>query len=187
MTAEQVTPTKDFTLTKHESFKRVIKFKNPSGTPQDLAGSTVKLFVLPRGGTAFEINAAGAATQKLFVEPSSTLSAGIDADDTSLTVADASKFAEAGFVKIDSEIAEYTARTATQVTGLIRASAGTTAASHLSGATVRTLGQVRLYISDETVDAYTWRKAEYRFQVEDSLTDKNQEFQGYLEFEKSYA
>ena len=60
---------KPWTLTKHQTFRRVIRIRNPDGTLQELAGSTFKLFVKPGNGEAeFEINATGPADQKLIVD-----------------------------------------------------------------------------------------------------------------------
>jgi hypothetical protein len=183
----QETPIHSFTLTKYGAFRRIVKFLNPDETPQDLAGSIVKLYVEPTTGSSFEITTSSPATYNLKVEPTTTLSVGIDAVVISLSLVDTKDFAKKGFVKIDNEIIEYGARTLTTLTSLTRGAAGTTAATHANGATVRALGQVRIYISDETVTAYTWRRAEFRFEIEDSVGDKKPKFVGYFTFEKSYA
>lgn len=68
------------------------------------------------------------------------LSSGISASDTSLTVNAAVDVGESGFVKIDQEWIRYRGITpgssTTVLTNLVRGEFGTTAASHLSSATV---------------------------------------------------
>ena len=41
-------------------------------------------------------------------------------------------------------------------------------------------GKVTLYISDVTLNAFTWSKAEYRLEVVDTLGDRSVKFQGYM-------
>lgn len=60
------TPRHDFTLTKHSTFSKWIRFK-PGGVPLNLTGSTVTLFVKPWGGEEFEIDKDGPAEQKLII------------------------------------------------------------------------------------------------------------------------
>jgi hypothetical protein len=66
-----------------------------------------------------------------------TLSEGINSSVTSLTVNDASKFANSGIVLIDSEYIAYGSKTSTALQSLTRGFEGSSAASHSSGATVR--------------------------------------------------
>lgn len=71
--------------------------------------------------------------------PVTTLSSGINASDTTITVGSTTGFPAAGYLKIDSELIAYRAKTATTFT--VRASTGrgrnqSTAASHNSGARV---------------------------------------------------
>lgn len=66
-----------------------------------------------------------------------TLSAGISAGDTSLTLTDAAEFAASGIVAIENELLSYTGKSGSTLTGLTRGIEGTTAASHSSGADVR--------------------------------------------------
>lgn len=73
-------------------------------------------------------------------DPTSTLSSGISASDTSLTVASVTNFLSFGFVQIDSEIIQYQSITGTTLTALLRGTCGTTAATHSSSATVQHLG-----------------------------------------------
>lgn len=68
----------------------------------------------------------------------STLSASITSSSATITVADGSKFPTASFsIAIDSEVIYATTRTGNSITGLTRGAGGTTAASHTSGAIVR--------------------------------------------------
>ena len=65
-----------------------------------------------------------------------TLNGGISAVDTTITVVSTTDFNIWGRVKIGSEIISYTSTTATTLTGCTRGEEGTTAAIHLTGATV---------------------------------------------------
>ena len=67
----------------------------------------------------------------------STLSSGINASVTSLTIASASSFPTSGRIQIGSELIIYTGVTSNTLTGLTRGALGTTAAIHSSGAEVR--------------------------------------------------
>jgi hypothetical protein len=71
-----------------------------------------------------------------FTAAYSTLSSGINATDTSLTVASGTNFPNSGVVQIDSEIIAYSGKSTNILTGLTRGYNGTTAASHLSAAGV---------------------------------------------------
>jgi len=66
----------------------------------------------------------------------STLSSGINASVTTLTMASASSFPSSGTVIISNELITYTGVSSNTLTGLTRGANGTTAASHSSGATV---------------------------------------------------
>ncbi len=66
----------------------------------------------------------------------STLSSGINASVTSLTLASSSSFASSGTVQIGSELITYTGNSGGTLSGLTRGATGTTAAIHSSGATV---------------------------------------------------
>jgi len=66
----------------------------------------------------------------------STLSSGINASVTSLTMASSSSFASSGTVQIGSELITYTGNSGGTLSGLTRGATGTTAAIHSSGATV---------------------------------------------------
>jgi hypothetical protein len=66
----------------------------------------------------------------------STLSSGINASVTSLTLASASSFASSGTVQIGTELITYTSNSGNTLSGLTRGATGTTAAIHSSGATV---------------------------------------------------
>jgi len=66
----------------------------------------------------------------------STLSSGINASVTSLTMASSSSFGSSGTVQIGTELITYTGNSGGTLTGLTRGANGTTAATHSSGATV---------------------------------------------------
>jgi hypothetical protein len=66
----------------------------------------------------------------------STLSSGINASVTSLTLASSSSFPSSGTVIIGSELILYTGNSGGTLSGLTRGAKGTTAASHSSGAVV---------------------------------------------------
>jgi hypothetical protein len=66
----------------------------------------------------------------------STLSSGINASVTSLTLASSTSFASSGTVQIGSELITYTGNSGGTLSGLTRGASGTTAAIHSSGATV---------------------------------------------------
>jgi hypothetical protein len=66
----------------------------------------------------------------------STLSSGINASVTSLTMASSSSFPSSGTVLINNELITYTGNSGGSLTGLTRGANGTTAAIHSSGATV---------------------------------------------------
>ena len=87
----------------------------------------------------------------------STLSAQLQNNNTtSMSVTDTSQFASSGNVLIGDEVITYTGKTATTLTGLTRAVAGTSAATHASGSAVtsaqiaasNTATTVRLNITD---------------------------------------
>jgi hypothetical protein len=66
----------------------------------------------------------------------STLSSGINASVTSLTMASSSSFPSTGTVQIGTELITYTGNSGGTLSGLTRGANGTTAATHSSGATV---------------------------------------------------
>ena len=66
----------------------------------------------------------------------STLSSGINASVTSLTMASSTSFPSSGTVIIASELITYTGNSGGTLSGLTRGANGTTAATHSSGATV---------------------------------------------------
>jgi hypothetical protein len=65
-----------------------------------------------------------------------TLSAGISATDTSITVSDSSKLASGGFIKIGTETIGYANVVGNTLTNCYRGQNGTTAAAHLINAAV---------------------------------------------------
>ena len=66
----------------------------------------------------------------------STLSSGINASVTSLTMASSSSFPSSGTVLINNELITYTGNSGGTLSGLTRGANGTTAETHSSGATV---------------------------------------------------
>jgi len=66
----------------------------------------------------------------------STLSSGINASVTSLTMASSSSFPSSGTVQIGTELITYTGNSGGTLSGLTRGASGTTAAIHSSGAVV---------------------------------------------------
>ena len=66
----------------------------------------------------------------------STLSSGINASVTSLTMASSTSFPSSGTVHVGSELITYTGNSGGTLSGLTRGANGTTAATHSSGATV---------------------------------------------------
>jgi len=66
----------------------------------------------------------------------STLSSGINASATSLTMASSTSFPSSGTVQIGTELITYTGNSGGTLSGLTRGATGTTAAIHSSGATV---------------------------------------------------
>jgi len=66
----------------------------------------------------------------------STLSSGINASVTSLTMASSTSFPSSGTVQIGTELITYTGNSGGTLSGLTRGATGTTAATHSSGATV---------------------------------------------------
>jgi hypothetical protein len=66
----------------------------------------------------------------------STLSSGINASVTSLTMASSTSFPSSGTVQVGSELITYTGNSGGTLSGLTRGANGTTAAIHSSGATV---------------------------------------------------
>jgi len=66
----------------------------------------------------------------------STLNGGINASQTTLTLTSGTSFPSAGVILIDSEKISYTGKSGNVLNGLTRGYAGTTAASHSTGAAV---------------------------------------------------
>lgn len=68
------------------------------------------------------------------------LTTGINATATTISGVLTASFAATGYIEIDGEIIQYTGKTATSFTGLLRGQAGTTPASHSNGAFILPLG-----------------------------------------------
>lgn len=67
---------------------------------------------------------------------SDTLSAGLNAGDTSLTLHDASRFSVSGTGTVGEEKFSWSGKSGNTLTGLVRGIAGTTAVTHSSGRVV---------------------------------------------------
>ena len=107
-------------------------------------GTNLKFYIQPSSGGSFydvtPLRYVGGtltpAVANCFTAAYSTLSSGINATDTSLTVASGTNFPNAGVVQIDTEIIAYTGKSTNTLTGLVRGYNGTTAATHSSSAGV---------------------------------------------------
>jgi hypothetical protein len=93
---------------------------------------------------------------------SSTLNGAIDADDTTITLASTVGLAVSGFVKIDNETIVYSNISGNQLLNCSRGQANTTAASHLSGASVfaQNLPSINVWPTPNAGGGYTfvyWR------------------------------
>jgi hypothetical protein len=107
-------------------------------------GTNLKFYIQPSSGGSFydvtPLRYVGGtltpAVANCFTAAYSTLSSGISATDTSLTVASGTNFPNVGVVQIDTEIIAYTGKSTNTLTGLVRGYNGTTAATHSSSAGV---------------------------------------------------
>lgn len=84
----------------------------------------------------------GLVQSTLIVSISTTLTSPMGVSDATAAVAATTDFPPAGYATIDSEQVRYTGVTATSLTGLVRGSNGTTAATHASNATVTPVAHV---------------------------------------------
>ena len=107
-------------------------------------GTNLKFYIQASSGGAFydvtPLRRIGGtltpAVANCFTAAYSTLSSGINATDTSLTLVSGTNFPNAGVVQIDTEIIAYTGKSTNTLTGLTRGYNGTTAAIHSSAAGV---------------------------------------------------
>lgn len=67
---------------------------------------------------------------------STTLNGALNSSDTTIVVTSAASFTATGTIEIDSELITYSGKTGTSFTGCTRGTNGTTAASHLNGASI---------------------------------------------------
>jgi hypothetical protein len=93
---------------------------------------------------------------------SSTLNGAIDADDTTITLASTVGLAVSGFIKIDNETIVYSNISGNQLLNCSRGQANTTAASHLTGASVfaQNLPSINVWPTPNAGGGYTfvyWR------------------------------
>ena len=65
-----------------------------------------------------------------------TLNGGISSSDTTITLSSTDGLSSTGYIQIGTEIINYTGKTPTQLQSCIRGQAGTTAAAHLTGASI---------------------------------------------------
>jgi hypothetical protein len=91
-----------------------------------------------------------------------TLAADISASDTTITLSATDGLSAVGYVRIGAEIISYTGKTATTLTGCLRGQADTTAAGHLTGASVSVpyLPNINVWPSPDQSNFYTfvyWR------------------------------
>ena len=113
-------------------------------------GTNLKFYV-ENGGIYNDITPIRLTTTNstTFAAGYSTLAADIASDSTSITLASATNFpATGGVIKIDTEQIYYADKTSNTLTNCIRGFNGTTAAAHLTGATV---GSSMLIVTDSTV------------------------------------
>ena len=90
-----------------------------------------------------------------FTGETSTLSSGINATATTVSLADASAFTSSGVIEIGTEQITYTGKSTNDLTGCTRGSNSTTAATHSSGATVTQTADVLSglsHLEGQTVD-----------------------------------
>ena len=112
---------------------------NESGSGATTSGGIrVKLYysvgpAVEVASTGWGLGSWGGVQQGQFT---STLSSGINASVTSLTMASSTSFPSSGTVQIGSELITYTGNSGGTLSGLTRGALGTTAAIHSSGATV---------------------------------------------------
>jgi len=112
---------------------------NESGSGASTSGGIRVQLYYPVGpavevaSTGWGLGSWGGVQQGQFT---STLSSGINASVTSLTMASSSSFPSSGTVQIGSELITYTGNSGGTLSGLTRGATGTTAAIHSSGATV---------------------------------------------------
>ena len=112
---------------------------NESGSGASTSGGIRVQLYYPVGpavevaSTGWGLGSWGGVQQGQFT---STLSSGINASVTSLTMASSTSFPSSGTVQIGSELITYTGNSGGTLSGLTRGATGTTAAIHSSGATV---------------------------------------------------
>jgi len=112
---------------------------NESGSGASTSGGIRVQHYYPVGpavevaSTGWGLGSWGGVAQGQFT---STLSSGINASVTSLTMASSTSFPSSGTVQIGSELITYTGNSGGTLSGLTRGANGTTAAIHSSGATV---------------------------------------------------
>ena len=128
-------------IVNNNSYKITVSSAANSSDSGNGGGSVTSVYQINTGldtnffGTGWGAGVFGGTTLSL---PSTAINdgSGLTASATSVTVDSAASFSNTGFLKIDDEIMEYTAKTSTTFTGLIRGALGTTAATHADNATV---------------------------------------------------
>ena len=128
-------------IVNNNSYKITVSSAANSSDSGNGGGSVTSVYQINTGldtnffGTGWGAGVFGGTTLSL---PSTAINdgSGLTASATSVTVDSAASFSNTGFLKIDDEIMEYTAKTSTTFTGLIRGALSTTAATHADNATV---------------------------------------------------
>lgn len=127
--------------------RAILPWVTLTGTQYTGFGTNLKYYV-NEGGVFVDITpirAASAVGGITLAVPASTLSASIDATQTTIPLTSASGYPTFGKIKIDSEIISYDSISGNSLTGCVRGYKGTTAATHSSSAVV---GCATLIVSD---------------------------------------
>jgi hypothetical protein len=125
---------------------QITKTFSAGTTPATPAVFAVRTDAAPTGGTI------GAGDDFFTYSDFSTLSSGITAAATSMTVADGSKYPASGpfYVLVDSEIIKVGSRSGNTLSGLVRSIGAPAAALHNAGAAVKRMGACDISTSGGT-------------------------------------
>lgn len=110
------------------------------------------------GKTGTSFTGCTRGVQASYIYASTTLNGAINASVTTITLTNSTGFVvpandSAGIVKVDTEIITYTGVSGNNLTGCVRGTNGTTAASHLNGATIAQYGGVEHSLDPTTGSA----------------------------------
>lgn len=100
--------------------------------PSEAGGARMRALVAVKGA----VNAWLPDIHAVCEGPETTLDGGITSIVTTIALVDSSVFPATGYVMIEDECVEYTGNVANELTGCVRASYGTVAAAHTTGAAV---------------------------------------------------